>query len=155
MVVVSKLLYRQYSTSSMPFDEFMELAHCPEDYIREAIAENYYTPSEILEILARDKHARVRESVAAHPKTPLDLLPVLLKDEDGDVRMACLENYDITLSMIVKMLTVETDAGVRWEAVERMRDFPKESLRSALVDAGLSDMVDLPYEWVMKVMENA
>lgn len=153
--MVSKLLYKQYSTHDMSFDEFMELAHCPEDYIREAIAENYYTPTEVLEILARDKHAPVRESVAAHPKTALDLLPVLLKDEDRDVRMACLENYDITLSMIVKMLTVEADAEVRREAVERMQDFSKDSLRSALVDAGLTDMVDLPYEWAMKVFKNA
>lgn len=148
-----KLLSKEYSTQNKTFDVFMELACSPEDFIRKAISENYYTPTEVLQILVNDKSAAVRENVAVHPNTTSNMLRILLKDENRDVRMACLANYDITLPMIVKLLTVETDAGVREEASERIRDFSKESLRSALIDTGLHHMIDLPYEWVMKVLK--
>ena len=60
--------------------------------VRQAVAENPSTPTEILSKLATDKIWYVRENVAGNHNTSQEILSMLANDEDCDVRLAAVNN---------------------------------------------------------------
>ena len=62
--------------------------------IREAVAKNSYTPSEILTRLAGDKYWQVRSAVAYNSNTLADVLTLLAQDDNGCVRINVAKNLN-------------------------------------------------------------
>jgi hypothetical protein len=63
-----------------------QLAHDRETSVRLAVAQNSYTPPEVLTRLAQDGYWQVRYTVATHPDTPFIELQALTEDEHDTVR---------------------------------------------------------------------
>ena len=69
-------------------DIFQKLSNMPYVEVRDAIAQNEYTPADVLTELSQDESWEIRESVAYHKNTPQNILDILANDENENVRQA-------------------------------------------------------------------
>lgn len=67
-----------------------KLAANPDDEVRDMVACNVVTPSDVLTALASDESESVRWSVARNSATPPEVLNLLAQDDDEDVREVAL-----------------------------------------------------------------
>lgn len=72
---------------------YTELAKPDNAAVREALAKSS-TSAETLRLLAGDKSAKVREQVAKNPNTPSDVKRELKNDKEASVRNACLKQKE-------------------------------------------------------------
>jgi hypothetical protein len=79
------------------------LAADPNPKIRESVASNYNTPSDLFEILARDHDDGVRACVAKNEATPCDVLRSLVNDRSERVRGFLAVNFFVPEDAMAKL----------------------------------------------------
>ena len=68
------------------------MAKDEDNKVRQEVAQNIYTPDEVLAGLATDKDKLVRLYIACNSCTPTEVLSSLAEDEDGDIRDRAFRN---------------------------------------------------------------
>ena len=80
--------------------------------MRRSIAENKNTPVSALEILARDRVAKVRKTVARHRKASLLCFEILVKDKDAQVRYHLAVNRSTPAKILQQLAKDKTDKKI-------------------------------------------
>jgi hypothetical protein len=113
-------LYDFYIEACNPIaspNRLRELAQDCRAVIRARVAENIYTPLDVLEQLSVDPSPDVRMSVTLNNAAPVVLRWVLATDPCPDVRFAIAENSHTAMAILV-WLTADENPYVAWRAEE-------------------------------------
>lgn len=98
-----------------PYEMLEELARSEDIGLRWRVARNPVTPEATVRTLAKDSKVRVRESVAKNPAAPLDVLEALAKDRSVAVRRAVAEHPQAPVP-VRKVLSKDPNDRVKWAA---------------------------------------
>jgi len=87
--------------------------------VRQAVAANPHTPTDVLEYLSRDDGWFVRRSVAANPACPERRLNALLRDRQAEVRVAVINNGAVSWRRIASLVLSDPTPVVHTSAASR------------------------------------
>ncbi|MBN1391478.1 MAG: DUF2330 domain-containing protein [Sedimentisphaerales bacterium] len=83
-----------------------------DEEVRQAVAENEFTPTDILTMLAMDNSEAIRRGVAQNISTPPKVLNKLCSDSSSNVQEAVASNISVTTE-ILKKLATNNNSNVR------------------------------------------
>jgi len=98
--------------------------------IRQRVAENENTPSNILERLVKDPDSEVRLAAGTNPSTPVDLVYSLALDEDPSVRHGLAEDPNTPLGLL-KILAQDENAYVSCRAQKTLLSMQRQWVKNA------------------------
>jgi hypothetical protein len=87
--------------------------------VRQAVAANPHTPTDVLEYLSHDESWTVRRSVAANPRCPESRLNALLRDQQAQVRVAVMNNSAVSWRRIAPLVLSDPTPVVHAAAASR------------------------------------
>lgn len=134
-----------------PIESLLILLEEEDGFYRKSIAMNPALPREILEELIRDSDAVVRQSAALNSSWSSERLESLAVTGDEWVRSGVVDNPNVALGTLLKLLSDEEPA-ISITVSRVLKKMDDEAFQAGLVEAELQHMVGLPREWVMKAL---
>ena len=87
-----------------PVDILDDLSFDISDEVRQNVAENLNSSTNILYRLSDDENCNVRRTLAQNPNAPIDILIKLSKDKDDIVRYSIIKNPNTTNEILKELL---------------------------------------------------